>query len=124
MKDKTYRDLAERLLDFVVKTIKFLRTIPHEKEYNVFRYQLSKSSSSMGANYEESQASTKKEFKQRIAICLREARETNYWYRILDRLNLGDDQQRKYLLQESKELKLIFGSIHSKCYKRDLDDQA
>jgi len=124
MKDKNYRDLAERLLDFVVKTIKFLRTIPHEKEYNVFRYQLSKSSSSMGANYEESQASTKKEFKQRIAICLREARETNYWYRILDRLNLGDDQQRKYLLQESKELKLIFGSIHSKCYKRDLDDQA
>ena len=42
MKDKTYRDLAERLLDFVVKTIKFLRTIPHEKEYDVFRYQLSK----------------------------------------------------------------------------------
>ena len=44
-KNKSH-DLNERLLDFVVRTIKFLRTIPHDKEYDVFRYQLSKSSSS------------------------------------------------------------------------------
>ncbi len=51
-KDKNkVRDLNERLLDFVVKTIQFLRTLPSNKEYDVFRYQLSKSSSSMGANY-------------------------------------------------------------------------
>ncbi len=74
-----------------------------------------------GANYEESQACTKNEFKQRIAICLREARESNYWYRVLDRLKLGDDDQRKYLLQESLELKLIFGSIHTKCFKGEFD---
>ena len=118
-KDKhIVRDLQERLLDFVVKTIQFLRTIPHNKEYDVFRYQLSKSSSSMGANYEESQACTKNEFKQRIAICLREARETNYWYRVIDKLEIGDEEKRKYLLQESYELKLIFGSIYSKCYKK------
>jgi len=98
MKDKIYQDLAERLLDFVVRTIKFLRTIPHDKEYDVFRYQLSKSSSSIGANYEESQACTKNEFKQRIAICLREARETNYWYRVINKLKLGDDDQRKYFI--------------------------
>jgi len=123
MKDKIYQDLAERLLDFVVRTIKFLRTIPHDKEYDVFRYQLSKSSSSIGANYEESQACTKNEFKQRIAICLREARETNYWYRVINKLKLGDDDQRKYLLQESKELKLIFGSIHSKCHWKECNEK-
>ena len=115
------RDLHERILDFVVETIKFLRTIPDYKEYNMFRYQLSKSSSSIGANYEESQACTKNEFKQRIAICLREARETNYWYRVIDKLQLGDNIKRKELLQESKELKLIFGSIHSKCFRSDSD---
>ena len=114
-------DLNERILDFVVETIRFLRTIPHGKEYDVFRYQLSKSSSSIGANYEESQACTKNEFKQRIAICLREARETNYWYRVLDKLKLGDHQKRKELLQESYELKLIFGSIHTKYFKGEFN---
>jgi len=114
---KKVRDLHERILNFVVETIKFLRTIPNHKEYNVFRYQLSKSSSSIGANYEESQACTKNEFNQRIAICLREARETNYWFRVIDKLELGDDEKRKYLLQESLELKLIFGAIHTKCFK-------
>ncbi len=115
---KINRDLSERLLNFVVKTMQFLRSLPHNKEYDVFRYQLSKSSSSIGANYEESQACTENEFKQRIAICLREARETNYWYRVIDKLDIGDSEQRKYLLQESYELKLIFGSIYSKCYKK------
>ena len=120
--DKTKpHDLNKRILDFVIESIRFLRTIPHEKEYDVFRYQLSKSSSSIGANYEESQACTKNEFKQRIAICLREARETNYWYRVLDKLKLGDYKKRKYLLQESYELKLIFGSIHTKCFKGESD---
>jgi len=36
-KEKKYdRDLSERLLDFVIQTIKFLRTLPHDKEYDVF----------------------------------------------------------------------------------------
>ena len=118
MKDnnKQYvKDLEERLINFTVETIKFLRTFPHDKEYDVFRYQLSKSSSSCGANYQESQATTMKEFAQRISICLREARESNYWFRVIDRLKLGDSLQRKWLLQESKEIMLIFGSIHAKC---------
>jgi len=117
-----FRDLSERLLDFVVQTIKFLRTLPHDKEYDVFRYQLSKSSSSIGANYEESQACTKNEFKQRISICLRESRETNYWFKVIDALALGDENKRKSLLRESHEIKLIFGSIHTKCFKGRQDE--
>ena len=107
-------DLSERLMEFAVSTIKFLSTVPYKKEYDVFRYQLSKCSTSIGANYEESQACTKREFHAKISICLREARETSFWYKVIDRLNLGDHGQRKALLKESHELKLIFGSIESK----------
>ena len=117
-KKKYKNDLKERLINYTVKTIEFLKTIPYKKEYDVFRYQLSKSSSSCGANYEESQASTKNEFRQRINICLREARESNYWFKVIDRLELGDNSQRKWLLNESKEIMLIFGSIHSKNFIR------
>ena len=43
-------DLDKRLLSFAVKTIKFLQTIPYKKEFDVFRYQLSKPATSIGAN--------------------------------------------------------------------------
>lgn len=51
--DKTEKykiDLRERLLDFTVNTIQFLGTLPNKNEYNVFKNQISKSASSMGAN--------------------------------------------------------------------------
>ncbi|MGR3218826.1 MAG: four helix bundle protein [Candidatus Anammoxibacter sp.] len=107
-------DLRERLVSFAVDTIKFLGTISYKKEYEVFRYQLSKAAGSIGANYEESQASTPKEFHAKVSICLREARETNFWYRVIDKLKLGDENMRKCLIQESKEITLIMGSIESK----------
>ncbi len=67
-------DLKSRLFRFAVDTIKFLGTLPFKKEYDVFRYQLSKSATSMGANYEEAQgAFSKKEFASKIGICLNEA---------------------------------------------------
>ena len=112
------RDLEERLLRFVVDTMKFLNTISYKKEYEVFKVQLSKSATSIGANYQESQATSPKEFVQRINICLREARETNYWYKIINKLDIGESKLRKDLLNESKEIMLIFGSIHSKNFKK------
>ena len=107
-------DLNERLIQFAINTFKFLKSLPKDKEYNVFRYQLSKAATSIGANYTESQAGSTKEFYSRINICLREARETNFWYVVIDRLEIGDRKLCKELLQESKEIKLIFGSIATK----------
>ena len=48
--DKRNTDLRERLLDFSVSVLKFLHTLPYRKEYEVLRYQLSKSATSIGAN--------------------------------------------------------------------------
>lgn len=107
-------NLRGRLLDFAVNTIKFLGTIPYKKEYDVFRYQLSKAATSIGANYEESQASTPKEFHAKVSISLRESRETCFWYTIIDRLDLGSKDMRRALIMESKEVSLIMGSIASK----------
>ena len=107
-------DLRERLVDFAVNTIKFLGTIHYRKEYDVIRYQLSKATTSIGANYEESQASTPKEFHAKVAISLRESLETCFWYKVINKLNLGKEDIRRYLIQESKEISLIMGSIASK----------
>ncbi|MBL7086346.1 MAG: four helix bundle protein [Candidatus Cloacimonetes bacterium] len=108
---KYEKDLYERLIQFAINTFKFLKSLPKDKEYDVFRYQLSKAATSIGANYSESQVGTTKEFYSRINICLREAREANFWYIIIDRLEIGDCKLCKELLRESDEIKRMFGSI-------------
>ena len=106
------QDLSKRLLEFAVAVIKFLKTIPQSVENNVIRYQLTKCSSSMGANYEESQAaSSKADFYNKIKISLKEARETAYWLKILKALRLGDQSELEKLMVESNELKKILSSI-------------
>ncbi len=84
-------DLQDRLLKFSVDIMKFLLTLPKKKEYDVWRYQLSKSSTSAGANYEQAQgAVSRKDFENKIAISLKEAKESNYWLRITRELRIGD----------------------------------
>lgn len=115
---KSYKiDLRDRLLDISVNIIRFLSSLPENREFDVFRYQLSKSATSIGANYEEAQASTYKEFVNRIRISLREAKETLYWMRILVKLNIGNGPDRDRLLKESDEISKIFGSILLKVLK-------
>jgi len=42
---------------------------------------------------------------------LREAREANFWLRILEKLDAYDSEEFKYLLKESNELKNILTAI-------------
>ena len=111
-------NLEDRFLQFSVDIIRFLIKIPKAREFDVIRNQLSKSSTSIGANYTESQAGSYAEFKQRIQICLRESRETNYWLKVLNKLEININQNVRNefsrLLQESKEIRLILGAISSK----------
>ena len=106
-------DLCDRLFEFAVKVIEFLKTLPYSPENKTIRTQLSKSACSSGANYEESQGgSSKPDFSNKVRISLREMRESNYWLRIIKRtvteINIS---QLDYLIKESGELKKILGSI-------------
>ncbi len=110
-------DLEKRLFDFAVKTICFLRTLPNTQEYNIIRNQLIKSATSSGANYEESQAgSSKPDFCNKVRISLREMRESNYWFRLIQAITDNQTYKEEILLlvKESQELKLILGSIAQK----------
>jgi four helix bundle protein len=92
-----------------------LGNLPNEPEFNNIRYQLSKSSTSPGANYEEAQAgSSKADFIYKTEIALREMRESNYWFRITEAtltLEGKNKNELVYLINESTELMKILGSI-------------
>lgn len=113
-------DLIQRLFNFAVDVLNLLKVLLNSPELNVIRYQLAKSATSAGANYEESQAgSSKADFKNKVRIALKEMRESNYWLRILDKINSNEplDKELKILVQESLELKKILESIVSKVSK-------
>ena len=116
--DKRNKEFRERLLKFSVNILNFLKTIPYRREYDVLRYQLSKSATSIGANYEESQNTTYKDFIHKVKIALREANETKYWINIIERLELGDKEKIKLLKDEANQISLILGSITSKADKK------
>ena len=113
--NKYQKKLDNWLFEFAVKVIKSLQKLPNSPEFRVIHYQLIKSATSAGANYEESQAaSSKLDFRNKIYISLKEMRETNYWLRIMAALEMGDLKLIKTLIKESEELKKILGSITSK----------
>ena len=111
-------NLNERFLQFAVDVIEYSFSLPKLREFDSIKYQLSKSATSIGANYTESQAGSFAEFKQRIQICLREARETYYWLKIIRRLDIEKNKEIKInldrLLKEANEIQLILGAISTK----------
>ncbi len=109
-------DLCERLFEFAVRVIEFLKTLPYTPENKTIRTQFSKCACSSGANYEESQGgSSKADFSNKVRISLREMRESNYWLRIIKRtVKEINPSENDYLIKESSELKNILGSIVQK----------
>ena len=76
--------------------------------------QLVKSGTSIGANYcEANGASSKKDFKNKIFICKKEAKETKYWLRMLS--NAVDDLRDECMIlwDEAQQFTLIFSKIAS-----------
>ena len=71
-------DLGKRIFNFSSKVLKLISKLPETPEFKVIRYQLAKSSTSCGANYEEAQSgASKADFANKIRIALREMRESN-----------------------------------------------
>jgi four helix bundle protein len=104
-------DLKERLFQFAIGVLKMLGTLKGGREIDVIKYQLSKSATSSGANYEESQAAVSKaDFINKVGIALKEMRESNYWLRIIKEL-FPKTENIVYLTGESEELGKILASI-------------
>ncbi|WP_316851217.1 four helix bundle protein [Pedobacter agri] len=113
MNEKTTQ-LLERTFRFGVDVLKFLSTLPYNFIYKVPMLQLSRCSTSIGANYEEAQgAFSKRDFSYEIGISYREARESVYWLKTLSELYPDDKYKIDFerFKAETLELKKIFTTI-------------
>jgi|SRR3989338_7780405 len=110
-------DLEERAAKFGESIILFIKILPYNDINRPLINQLIRSATSMGANYmEANQASSNKDFKNKIRICQKEANETKHWLRMVASAN-GEEikAECRKLWQEAHELTLIFAAISKKC---------
>ena len=109
-------DLEERTYQFAKGVRIFLKKIPRTISNIEDGKQLARSSGSVGANYIEANESlSKKDFKMRVKISKKEAKESRYWLRLIDTRNSKEtNKEREDLINESTELMKIFGSILEK----------
>lgn len=67
---------------------------------------------SVGANYcEANGASSKRDFKNKIYVCKKEAKETRYWLRLLAHTQDDLKDDCRVCWKEVTELAMIFGKI-------------
>ncbi|HNR15473.1 MAG TPA: four helix bundle protein [Chitinophagaceae bacterium] len=82
---KTENKIQDLAFDFSLQVIELYKILVKQNEY-VLSKQLLRSATSIGANVEEANAAqSKKEFTQRMSIASKEARESKYWLRLLDK---------------------------------------
>ncbi len=105
-------DLEERSVLFAEAVIEFCKKAPKHSITMPLINQLIRSATSIGANYcEANGASSKKDFKNKIFICKKEAKETKYWIRLLAKTDDSLKNDCRVLWQEAQELTLIFSKI-------------
>lgn len=105
--------LEERTITFSQDVFKFAKPLLHKIETKSMADQLIRSATSIGANYcEANGAVSKRDFRNKIHVCKKEAQETRYWLRILE--NETNDPIVDSLLDEIQQLVKIFATIAEK----------
>lgn len=116
MENKEFAKILEkRTLEFGVNIIRLSAKLPVTSEAKVVKNQLTKSGTSIGANYREANRSrSKADFRNKIKICESEASETQYWLEVIQHAKWLSDEIIKSEHDECSELLAIFTSIAKK----------
>ena len=105
-------DLEERTARFGESIIRLCKDIRQDAIVSPLISQFIRSATSIGANYMEANAaSSKRDFRNKIFICKKEAQETKHWLRMLAQAVPEKKEEIRKLWKECQELTLIFQKI-------------
>jgi four helix bundle protein len=101
--------LQERTFRFALDVVELTKTLPTTEPGPTIRRQLTKSATSVGANYRAARrARSHAEFTAKIGVVAEEADETVYWLDVVAGAKLAESPHLQELQQESRELTAIF----------------
>ena len=105
-------DLEERTAKFGESIILFAKRIKPSEITRPLINQIVRSATSIGANYmEANEASSKKDFRNKINICRKESNETKHWLRMIAVAVSDEKDACKVFWREAHSLTLIFSKI-------------
>jgi len=109
------QQLELRTRKFAISIIKLSTSLPNTPEARVIKNQITKSGTSIGANYREAnRARSNQDFKNKISISESEASETIYWLEIIRDMSWCESVAIKQIMAESSEILAIFTSIRKR----------
>tara|TARA_B100000508_G_C11389966_1_gene242907 strand:- start:434 stop:799 length:366 start_codon:yes stop_codon:yes gene_type:complete len=104
--------LRDKSYVFALEIVKLMRELQTEEKEYVLTKQLLRSGTSIGANVEEAiGGQSEKDFFHKITIAYKEARESQYWLRLLMDVGLIEKDKGNDLLEKVAELLRIITSI-------------
>jgi len=111
-KENRIFDLEERLIDFAVRIIRIVESLPKTKVANHIAGQLVRCGTSPAPNYGEAQsAESRSDFIHKMKVALKELRETKVWLLMIVRAKLIKPVSKlDSLIGENDELISIFMS--------------
>ena len=113
-------ELSERLLEFGVSIIKLTSMIRKSFVGKHISLQLLRSSTSVGANYEEAcGAISKADFINKMHIVLKETKESLYWLRLIEKSSIHDSNLTLNLIDEAGQISKIISKSLITAKKND-----
>ena len=104
---KTENKIQEMTFDFSLQLISLYKILVEKKEF-VLSKQLLRCGTSIGANVEEATAAqSKRDFISKMAIASKEARETRYWLRLLEKSKLVEIDYSDYLTRTEHIINIL-----------------
>lgn len=107
------RNITERAFEFAVRIVKLCDVLDKKPGVGrVLMSQILRAGTSVAANIEEAQGGqSKADFISKMAIALKEARESHVRLRILAAASVISERKLNSIIQEAGELKLVIGAI-------------
>jgi four helix bundle protein len=120
--EKERNIIAEKTFDFALHIIALYKVLTKQNEY-VLSKQLLRSGTSIGANVEEAIGGhSKKDFIAKMIIAHKEARETKYWLRLLQKSNIINNDHASLLGEIEDILNILTAIINTS--RKNLELQA
>lgn len=99
--------VQQKSFEFALEVICLYRKLQAQKEY-ILSKQLLRSGTGIGANVEEASAGqSRRDFLAKMAIASKEARETKYWLRLLQRSKLADIELSNELAHVEELIRIL-----------------
>jgi four helix bundle protein len=99
--------IVTKTFDFALSVVNLFIELKKENEFIISK-QILRSATSIGANVEEAiAAQSRKDSIHKMSIASKEARETKYWLRLLDKSSLTTISMSNYLIEIEHILNII-----------------